>query len=416
MPDLQRPRRGWPPLLFLVAAFLAGVLLERAGLLPGGSAHEPAGLRHIFAPYWEAWDIVHADYVDRQSIDDTQLMRGSIAGMLESLGDVGHTAYLTPEEVQQMEADLKGQLDGIGATIGMRKRRPTIAQTMPDSPARAAGLKPGDVLLRVDGKDVDALSLEQIVQRVRGPAGTQVRLTVLREGTSQPLDLTITRARLQVSLVAWHMLPGAPVAHVALLEFGEHAADELGKALAAARAKGARALILDVRNNPGGIKDQAIAVTSEFLKPGQIVFVEQNAEGRQTPVPVEPATHPADDLPLCLLVDEGTASSAEILAGALQDYGRATLVGTRTFGTGTVLKPFELTDGSAVLLAVEQWLTPKGRRIWHEGIQPDVEVVLPADAALLHPDEEAGMDAAALQHSQDKQLLKALEILKKRIP
>jgi carboxyl-terminal processing protease len=415
MPDMRRPSRTYPQVLFLLLAFATGVLLERTGLVPGGGPREPASLRHTFAPFWQAWDLIHTHYVDRQDLNDTSLTRGAIFGMLESLGDVGHTTYLTPDEVQRMEADLKGQLEGIGATIGFRKRRPTIAQTMPDSPARSAGLKPGDVLLRVDGKDVDSLSVEQIVQRVRGPAGSQVKLTVLREGQSQPLEFTITRARIKVALVAWHMLPGAPVAHVALLDFGEHAAEEMQKALQEARAQGARGLILDVRNNPGGLKEQAVALTSEFLKQGDVVFIEQDAGGKQTPVPVADTVGAAGDLPVCLLINEGTASSAEILAGALQDYGRARLVGTRTFGTGTVLKPFLLADGSAVLLAVDQWLTPKGRKIWHEGIKPDVEVDLPPDVAPLHPDEEAGLDASALQRTQDKQLLKALALLKEQI-
>jgi carboxyl-terminal processing protease len=415
MPDSPRPLRPFPPLLLILLAFAAGVLAERAGLIPGGGWHEPPGVRRTFTPFWEAWDVVHRYYVNRQSIDDAQLTHGAILGMVDSLGDVGHTTYLTADEVSRMEADLKGQLQGIGATITVRHSRPTIAQTLPDTPARAAGLKAGDVLLRVDGKDVDSLSLEQIIQRVRGPAGTRVQLTVLRQGKTQPLEFTITRADIQVAEVAWHMLPGTAVAHVALQEFGVHAADEMARALKAARAQGARALIIDVRNNPGGLKDQAVAVTSEFVKPEDIVFIEQDAGGKQTPVPVIATERAAGDLPVCLLIGEGTASSAEIFAGALQDYGRAKLVGTRTFGTGTVLEPFRLTDGSAVLLAVDQWLTPKGRKIWHEGIKPDVEVDLPPDAAMLHPDEEAGMDAAALKRSEDKQLLKALELLKEQL-
>jgi carboxyl-terminal processing protease len=306
-------------------------------------------------------------------------------------------------------------MEGIGATIGLRKRRPTIMNTLPDSPARKAGLRAGDVIEKVDGKDVAGLSLEQIVQRVRGPAKTKVELTVLRAGTSGPLTFTLTRARVSVPPVSWHMLPGAPIAHIALREFSDPADEQLRKALEQARKQGARGLIVDVRNNPGGRAEQAVAVTSEFLKPDQIVFIEQDANGRRKDVPVSKNGGAAGDLPVVVLIDEGTASSAEIFAGALQDYGRAKLVGTRTFGTGTVLEPFRLVDGSAVLLAVDEWLTPKGRRIWHEGITPDVVVELPADATLLDPDEESNLTAEGLAHTEDKQLLKAYELLRKEI-
>jgi carboxyl-terminal processing protease len=314
-----------------------------------------------------------------------------------------------------MEADLKGEFEGIGAILGVRNHRPTIARTIPDSPARSAGLKAGDVLLQVDGKDVEGLSVEQIVQRVRGKAGTKVKLTVAREGTSKPMDLTITRSKVQVPQVAWHMLPGTPVAHIALQEFGEQASAQMKKALAEARKQNAKGLVIDVRNNPGGLKDQAVAVTSDFLKDGEVVFIEQDARGKPTRVPVLAGDHDAGNIPVVVLIDEGTASSAEIFAGALQDYGRAKLVGTKTFGTGTVLESFDLTDGSAVLLAVDQWLTPKGRKIWHEGIKPDVEVELAPDAEILYPDEEENLDAAALKRSADRQLLKGLELLKEQI-
>jgi carboxyl-terminal processing protease len=209
------------------------------------------------------------------------------------------------------------------------------------------------------------------------------------------------------------MLPGTPIAHVAIQEFGSEADRQLRAAIRAARAKGAKGLLLDVRGNPGGLKDQAVAVTSQFLTSGN-VFLERDAQGRETAVPVEPGGI-APDIPVCVLIDEGTASSAEIFAGALQDHGRAKLVGTHTFGTGTVLKPFLLSDGSAVLLAVLEWLTPNGRLIWHHGIKPDVEVALSNGTPILLPYEETHMDAAALKRSPDKQLLTALHLLREKV-
>jgi carboxyl-terminal processing protease len=401
--------------LLVVVAFLAGALLDRYGLLPGPSGREPGRVAGLYAPYWEAWRLVHKHYVDQSAVNDEHMMQMSITGMLASLGDVSHTSYLTKEELERLQSGLKGELEGIGARITVRDRRPTIMQAMPGSPAQQAGLKAGDVILKVDGEPVDALSLQQLVNKVRGPAGTTVRLRVLREEEARPLDIAVTRARINVPDVTWHMLPGAPVAHVALREFGKNADGQLRTALQEARAKGARALVLDVRGNPGGLKDQAVTVTSAFLQPGEVVFIERDSSGRETKVPaVQEGSH-APAVPVCVLIDEGTASSAEIFAGALQDYGRGQLVGTRTFGTGTVLEPFPLSDGSAVLLAVAEWLTPKGRQIWHHGIEPDVEVPLPSGASILMPESEDDLTAAGLAKSSDKQLLKAFELLKERI-
>ncbi len=409
-------RRPYPLFLLLLGAFAAGSLADRAGLLPGQTWRQPPSTVQTFAPFWEAWRVIHEHFVGRKDLDNRVLAEGALRGLIDALGDEGHTTYLTPEEYRHMQESIQGELDGIGATIGLHKRQPTIRSTLPDSPARKAGLKPGDVLVKVDGKDVAGLSLEQVVDRVRGRAGTQVQLTILREGASGPRDITLTRAHLAVPAVTWHLLPGVPpIAHIVLHEFSDPAGDEMKQALEEAHRKGARGLLIDVRNNPGGLAEQAVAVTSEFLKPGETVFIEQDAAGRQTKVPTEGKGGAAGDLPVIVLIDEGTASSAEIFAGALQDYKRAKLVGTRTYGTGTVLKEFELVDGSAVLLAVDQWLTPKGRRIWHEGIAPDVEVDLPPDVALLEPDDEAHLSADKLKQTEDKQLLKAYEMLKKEL-
>jgi carboxyl-terminal processing protease len=394
-----------PLLVLLLLAFTAGVAADRIAA-PGRWGGE-------FVPFWQAWKLVHERFVGRNQLDDAKLVHGAIAGLVNALGDAGHTTYLSPQEWERMQTALQGHFEGVGATIGIRKQRPTILRPLPGSPAQKAGLKAGDVLLKVDDEDVAGQSLDRIVQRVRGPAGTQVRLTVLREDQSRPVELTITRARVDVPEVSWHMLPKEPVAHVALREFGTNADAQLREALTQARKDGARALILDLRGNHGGLKDQAVAVSGEFLPAGEVVFIEQDAQGHQTPVPVKDPGGAAGDLPVVVLVDEGTASAAEIFAGAMQDHGRAKLVGTKTFGTGTVLKSFRLEDGSAVLLAVDQWLTPKGREIWHQGITPDVEVDVPLTARLLLPEDEGDLDAAGLARSEDKQLLKALELLKK---
>jgi carboxyl-terminal processing protease len=409
-----RPRRSTAQFfLLLLGAFALGVLAERSGWLPGGASRPPAGLGSTFAPFWQAWHLVDEYYVDRQAVQPQRMTRGAIEGMLASLGDLDHTTYLSAEDLARMENSLKGQMEGIGARMTLRQKRPTIVQTMPNSPARLTGLRPGDVLLEVDGKPVSSLPLERIVEMVRGRAGTVVHLQVKRENQPKPLDFDITRAKVEVPDVTWHLLPGVPVAHVAIENFGNQADQQLRAAFEEARKQGARGLLLDVRGNPGGLKDQAVAVTSEFLTGGN-VFVEQDAQGHRKPVPVK-AGGVALDIPVCVLIDEGTASSAEIFAGALQDHHRGELVGTRTFGTGTVLEPFKLNDGGAVLLAVAEWFTPDGRQIWHQGIAPDIEVPLPEGATILTPDAEENLDAAGLEKTTDRQLLKALEVLKEKL-
>jgi carboxyl-terminal processing protease len=404
------PRYRSLPFLLVVLAFLAGIMVERLGWLPGSRPFVPANLGDSFGSFWEAWSLVERHYVDRDAVKPKEMTEGAIRGMLASLGDVGHTGYLTAEEFKQVKASLEGNMVGIGALMTMRKKQPTVVRTMPDSPARKAGLKAGDVLLEVDGKTVAGLPLEKVVEAVRGPAGTAVDLQIGREGTDKVLNFHLTRARVELPAIAWRMLPGVPIAHIAIVEFRKNADDQLREALKEARQRGAKGLIVDVRGNQGGLKEQAVAVSSEFLKDG-VVFIEQDAGGNRKEVPVK-ADGTALDIPLVVLIDEGSASSSEIFAGAIQDHARGKLVGTKTFGTGTVLQPFILKDGSAILMAVAEWLTPKGRQIWHHGITPDVEAPLPRGADVLRPDDQAELTAEALAKSGDRQLQKALELLR----
>ncbi len=410
---MLRRAPSWASPVVVLLVFASGMVVGWSGFLPNPISRQPAGVEGTFKPFWEAWDLVEDHYVDRQAVNPRNMTEGAIRGMLNSLGDTDHTTYLTPDEAGRMEETLKGHMVGIGVRLGERQGRPTVIAVLPDTPAQKGGVKPGDVLLKVDGKDLKDKSVEQIVELVTGKADTRVQLTVGRAGETEPLTLTLTRAQIKVPEVSWHRLQGRPVAHLAIQSFGQDADEQLKKALEAARQEGARGLIIDVRLNPGGLKDQAVAVTSEFLKDGN-VFLDQDSRGRQTPVPVKPGGV-ATDIPLVVLIDELTASSAEIFAGAIQDHKRGKLVGDKTFGTGTVLQPFALSDGSAVLLAVSEWLTPDGRRIWHKGITPDVPVALPAGATILLPEEAGGMSRAELDKSSDKQLIKAIEVLEEQL-
>jgi carboxyl-terminal processing protease len=395
-------------------AFPAGLVVERSGLLPGRSAAAPADLGRTFDPFWEAWNLVEKNYVDKTAVDRQKMTRGAIAGMLESLGDNGHTGYLTPEEYQEENEELEGEFIGIGVVLGLRKQQTVFTSVMPNSPAERAGVKAGDVLLQVDGQDVPEPPGDWVRDRVRGRDNTPVRLRLRREGEADPIELTVTRGRVELQDVTWHLVPGQPIAYVVVASFGQKTHAQLKEAIQAARGQGARGLLLDVRGNPGGELEACVAVTSEFLNDGN-VLLEQDSRKVRTPTKVRPGGT-ATDLPLCVLINKDTVSAAEIFAGAVQDHHRGKLVGTTTFGTGTVLQPYELSDGSAVMLAVKQWLTPDGRQIWHKGIQPDVQVDQPTGVKLLTPDDLAKLDAEALASSADKQFLQALEELKKALP
>jgi carboxyl-terminal processing protease len=384
-----------------------GATLERSGALPGANTCETPSADHGFETFAEAWNLVQDNYVDRSAVDSTKMAYAATSAMLDTLGDVGHTRFLSPDALREEDDLLAGKLEGIGAEVTIQNGQPTIVAPIPGSPAQRAGLRPGDVIERVNSQDTTGLTLEQVLSLVRGPADTTVTLTVVHKGETTPVDIPIVRAKITIPSVSWALLPGTSVAHVLVHQLAEHATDELTAALGDAQAKGATAVILDLRNDPGGFRDEAVGVASQFLKEGD-VLLEQDSQGRRTNFPVKPGGV-ALDLPLVVLVNEGTASAAEIVAGAIQDHQRAQLVGQTTFGTGTVLSTYKLGDGSAILLGTAEWLTPNGRQIWHHGIAPDVSVAMPTGAAPLVPEDEAQMTSAQLEASQDAQLLRALD-------
>ena len=289
--------------------------------------------------------------------------------MTEAVGDTGHTSFLTPEERAARSNDLSGQYVGIGVRIDTAEDGlPLVIGVFPDSPAEKAGLAVGDEIVAVDGKPTTGHTIDDVVTWVRGEAGSSVVVTVRPGATGKEREVSMIRAAVAVDPVSWTLVPGTKTALIRLDQFSTGAADDLKKALGQAREAGADRLVLDLRGNPGGYVNEADAVASQFLKSGT-VFVERAADGKETTHPVTPGGI-ATDLPLIVLVDGGTASSSEIVSGAIQDAGRAQIVGIKTFGTGTVLGEFLLTDGSALRVGTVEWLTPSGRRIWHEGITP----------------------------------------------
>ena len=401
-------------LLLLGAGLVGGVALDRqvmAEYVPADNV--PPDAVADFQLMAEAWNTIHKSYVDRPAIQAQALTYGAIGGMVAALGDTGHSRFLSPEMVQTQHNFTTGQFEGIGAYVEMKEGHVVIVSPMDGSPAQQAGLHPGDIILKVDGENVTSLPVDQVVSRILGSAGTTITLTILSPGTEQTRDVTLVRAKITLQNVTWRPLPGTQIAHVRIVAFSQGATEDLKKALGEIQHQGMTGIILDLRSNPGGLLSEAVGTASQFLEGGN-VLLEQDAQGEITPVPVVERGQ-VPNLPLVVLVDPGTASAAEIVSGALQDAGRAELVGETTFGTGTVLNEFSLSDGSALLLATEEWLTPEGRLIWHQGIAPDVQLAMPQGTSPLLPEAEVGMTSEQVQNSGDAQLLGALELLSQSV-
>ncbi len=397
-------------LLPLITGILIGMLLHRYIIPdPYPSTAVPQEAASNFKLMAEAWNAIEEHYVDRPSVRPQNMTYGAIAGMVESLGDTGHSGFLSPEMVKAEHTIESGQFAGIGAEVQMKNNQVVVVAPIDGSPAQKAGIRPGDIIVEVDGKDITGLSLQEVVQKIMGPAGSRMTLTVEDPATAQERTLTIRRATIKLQSVTWNMLQGLPIAHVRIAFFSKGASQDLEKSLGEIVRRGAKGLVLDLRNDPGGLLEMSVSVASQFLE-GGTVLQERNAKGEVRAVAVESGVKKFT-LPMVVLINAGTASASEIVAGALQDAKRATIVGETTFGTGTVLSPIPLSDGSALLLAVMEWLTPSGRTIWHKGVRPDVAVSLPADASPLVPGAEKGMTAAQLRANKDLQLVRALEIL-----
>ncbi|KPK94419.1 MAG: hypothetical protein AMJ88_04380 [Anaerolineae bacterium SM23_ 63] len=349
-------------------------------------------LEALFEPFWASWEIVHDEFVD-QPVDDVELMRGAIRGMFDSLDDE-HTSYMDPDEYMQANIPLDGSYEGIGSWVDPDAEFLTIVSPMKDSPAERAGLKPGDEIVAVDGEDMTGVDGNVVIRRVLGPAGTTVRLTIRREGEPELFDVEIVRERIVIPSIESEMLEGE-IAYIHLLQFSTDATDDLRAALETLMAQNPRGLILDLRLNGGGFLTTAIEVASEFIAEG-VIMVEQFGDGSEQIYEADPGGL-ATEIPLVVLVNAGSASASEIVAGAIQDYERGLLVGETTFGKGSVQNWITLPgDNGAVRVTIARWYTPNGRQIHQIGLVPDIEII---------PTDED------IEADRDVQLEKALDLL-----
>ena len=373
----------------------------------------PDSVRVDFSLFWDVWQRIHTFYIDRSSIDTQKLVWGAISGMVNALDDP-YTVFLPPKENESFKEDIGGSFQGIGAQLGLKDGKIIIQTPLKGSPAEKMGLKPMDWILKVDSEDTVGWTLTQAVTKIRGTKGTTVTLSILHDKADKPVDITITRDEIVVpSVESWIKLPkditeivGVPgvsrilgtnkrIAYIYLSRFGDRTNEEWLKAVATiveAERTGVDGLVFDLRNNPGGYLDGAVFIASEFIKSGTIV-TQTNSDGTKETLTVNRKGQ-LTTIPMVVLINKGSASAAEIVAGALKDYKRATIVGETSFGKGSVQSPQELKGGAGVHITTGKWLLPNGDWINKKGITPDVEVKMDTFEA-----------------TQDAQLEKAIELL-----
>jgi carboxyl-terminal processing protease len=338
-----------------------------------------------FATFWEAWSFLNEEFYG-EIPPDNERVYGAIRGMVASFGDQ-HTGFIDPVRAAVFTENMSGSFEGIGATIRLDEfGRLVIVDPMPDRPAFKAGLRPGDIIIEVDGQPVESLSLYEDVLLIRGPAGSTVVLTIFREGELEPFEISVVRAKIEIEVVEAELLdePGN-IGYVQLTQFSQGASDNVAEAIEALVDQGATAIIFDLRSNAGGLLSEAVEVSALFLEEGTVV-IEKLKGDEERRFDANRGRHVALDVPLVVLINGGSASASEIVAGAIQDYERGTIIGQQTFGKGSVQLPHRLSDGSELRVTVAEWLTPSGRQIHGQGIAPDITVEMTFE------DLEQGLD------------------------
>lgn len=333
-----------------------------------------------FKLFWQVWDLVSNEYVDKKAVDPQKMFYGAIQGMVAALGDP-YTVFLPPSEQKSVSEEINGAFEGVGIQLGYDKdKRLAVIAPVKDTPADKAGIVAGDLIVKIADKDAGNLSLPEAVNLIRGPKGSTIALEIYHEGDPKTRKVELKRDTIVVKSVEFESKTtpkGKKVALIKLSRFGERTFDEWNKAVSDTLASGPDAVILDVRNNPGGLLDGAVFIGSEFIKSGDIVL-QENSKGVRTPYKVNRAGKLLE-LPLIVMMNKGSASASEIVAGAIQDFKRGKLLGETSFGKGTVQESQELPEKTGIHITTAKWLTPLGRWIHQKGLEADIKVELTDD-------------------------------------
>jgi len=352
-----------------------------------------------FSLFWKVWDTVGSKYFDKAKLNSQNMIYGAIQGMVAGIGDP-YTVFLPPEESKVVSEDLSGSFEGVGIEIGYRGTQLVVVSPIAGTPGDKAGLKPGDMILRIkdDLKQIDlgtgGMSTTEAVQHIRGKAGTTVVLTIMREGNESPFDISLVREKIDVPSVKTEYVDNGTIAHVRLLKFGGETEEEWNSAVREIIKKPeVKGLILDVRGNPGGYLQAAVDISAEFVKTGTVAVIEERGDGTTIEFKTE-RLGLLNNFPTVVMINGGSASASEILAGALRDQKEFKLIGQKSFGKGTIQEPVNMDNGTRLHITIAKWLTPKGTWVHEKGLSPDFEVEN-------NPDTE-----------EDEQLIKAIEVLR----
>ncbi len=391
-----------------IATFAVGFVLGSAGASQGNRQEDEY---KYFRMFTDVFRTVKENYVG--DVSTKELIYGALNGMLKSLDPF--SAFFTPEQYKEFRQETEGEFGGVGIEIGMEKGRPIVISPIEGTPAFKAGIRSGDIILEIDGEDTSNMNLMDVVRKIRGKPGTKVNLTIMRKGTDKPIKVDLERAIIKVESVKWGKIQD--VGYIRLSQFTDGVSKDVEKAIKALTSQGVKGIVLDLRNDPGGLLTEAIGVSELFLKEGKLIVYTKAKNGETNKYFSRRKPTLPENIPLVVLINKGSASASEIVAGALQDYKRALLVGERSFGKASVQNIIPLEDGSAIKLTVAHYYTPLGRLIDKKGIQPDIEVKVSEEQEeklqeTIRQKRLQGATGLILEPELDPQLRKAIELIR----